>query len=125
MRRPTRRQGCSPCAGCRTRCSTGPERTTLALLRQMIDCGANVAKVGHMNLRIRNPLARELARQLAAKRKVSMTRAVIEALESELKNARMPLAERLAAIAGDLRSKAGKAGRVVSKNEIDAMWGGG
>ncbi|RVB39372.1 transcriptional regulator [Mesorhizobium sp. M7A.F.Ca.CA.004.05.1.1] len=78
-----------------------------------------------MNLRIRNPLARELARQLAAKRKVSMTRAVIEALESELKNARMPLAERLAAIAGDLRSKAGKAGRAVSKNEIDAMWGGG
>jgi antitoxin VapB len=93
----------------------------------MIDCGANVAKVGHMNLHIRDPRARELALQLAAKRKISMTRAVIEALESELvrEKGRAPLAERLAAIADDLRSKAGKAGRVVSKNEIDAMWGGG
>ncbi|RWC52851.1 type II toxin-antitoxin system VapB family antitoxin [Mesorhizobium sp.] len=80
-----------------------------------------------MNLRIRNPRARELARQLAAKRKISMTRAVIEALESELKreNDRVPLAERLAAIADDLRAKAGEGCRVVSKNEIDAMWGGG
>lgn len=60
-----------------------------------------------MNLRIRNSRARELARQLAAKRKISMTRAVIEALESELKreSARAPLAERLAAIAANLRRK--------------------
>ncbi|WP_292642396.1 type II toxin-antitoxin system VapB family antitoxin [Mesorhizobium sp.] len=64
-------------------------------------------RVGHLNLRIRNPRARELARQLAAKRKISMTRAVIEALECELKreNDRVPLAERLAAIAANLRRK--------------------
>ncbi|MEI9410524.1 type II toxin-antitoxin system VapB family antitoxin [Mesorhizobium salmacidum] len=37
-----------------------------------------------MNLRISNPRARELAFQLAAGRKVSMTRAVIDALENEL-----------------------------------------
>ncbi|WP_136617195.1 MULTISPECIES: type II toxin-antitoxin system VapB family antitoxin [Mesorhizobium] len=79
-----------------------------------------------MNLRIRNPRARELALQLAAKRKISMTKAVIEALESELmrEKGRAPLAERLAAIAADLRTKAGAGGPVVSKDEIDGMWGG-
>lgn len=78
-----------------------------------------------MNLQVRNPRAYELARKLAAKRKVSMTAAVIEALEAELKreNARQPLAERLAAIADELKAKAGEGGRDMSKNEIDAMWG--
>ncbi|MBZ9775093.1 type II toxin-antitoxin system VapB family antitoxin [Mesorhizobium sp. CO1-1-8] len=78
-----------------------------------------------MNLQIRDPRARELARQLAAKRKISMTEAVIEALESELKreSGRVPLADRLAAIAEDLRAKAGQGGRPVSKDEIDDMWG--
>nr|WP_245276136.1 type II toxin-antitoxin system VapB family antitoxin [Mesorhizobium sp. LNHC220B00] len=54
-----------------------------------------------MNLQIRDPRARELAQRLAAKRKISMTEAVIEALESELKreSGRAPLARRLAAIA--------------------------
>lgn len=78
-----------------------------------------------MNLQIRDPRARELARRLAAKRKISMTEAVIEALESELKreSGRVPLAERLAAIAGDLKAKAGQGGRAVGKDEIDDMWG--
>ncbi|MBN9218080.1 MAG: type II toxin-antitoxin system VapB family antitoxin [Mesorhizobium sp.] len=78
-----------------------------------------------MNLQIRDPRARELARRLAAKRKISMTEAVIEALESELKreSGRVPLAERLAAIAGDLKAKAGQGGRSVGKDEIDDMWG--
>lgn len=78
-----------------------------------------------MNLRIRDPRARELAFQLATKRKISMTRAVIEALENELKRerGRAPLAERLAAIADDLRAKANDFGRAVSKDEIDGMWG--
>ena len=49
-----------------------------------------------MNLQIRDPRARELARQLAEKRKISMTEAVIEALESELQreHEQIPLAER-------------------------------
>lgn len=78
-----------------------------------------------MNLQVRNPRAYELARKLAAKRKVSMTAAVIEALEAELEreNARQPLAERLAAIANDLKAKAGEGGRDMSKKEIDTMWG--
>ncbi|RUW94356.1 type II toxin-antitoxin system VapB family antitoxin [Mesorhizobium sp. M7A.F.Ca.US.010.02.1.1] len=78
-----------------------------------------------MNLQIRDPRARELARRLATKRKISMTEAVIEALESELKreSGRVPLADRLAAIAEDLKAKAGQGGRPVSKDEIDDMWG--
>ncbi|RUW57622.1 type II toxin-antitoxin system VapB family antitoxin [Mesorhizobium sp. M7A.F.Ca.US.008.03.1.1] len=78
-----------------------------------------------MNLHIRDPRARELALQLTAKRKISITRAVIEALENELKRERayVPLADRLAAIADDLRAKAGDSGRAVSKGEIDGMWG--
>lgn len=78
-----------------------------------------------MNLQIRDPRARELARRLAAKRKISMTEAVIEALESELKreSGRVPMADRLAAIANDFKTKAGKGGRPVSKDEIDDMWG--
>ena len=78
-----------------------------------------------MNLQVRNPRAYELARKLAAKRKVSMTAAVIEALEAELarENARQPLAERLATIANDLKAKAGESGRDMTKEEIDAMWG--
>jgi antitoxin VapB len=78
-----------------------------------------------MNLQIRDPRAHELARRLAAKRKISMTEAVIEALESELKreSGRIPLAERLAAIASEFKARAGQGGRPVSKDEIDDMWG--
>lgn len=78
-----------------------------------------------MNLQIRHPRAHELARRLAEKRKVSMTEAVIDALEAELKreSKRTPLAERLAAIAGELKAKSGPGGRPVGKDEIDEMWG--
>lgn len=78
-----------------------------------------------MNLQIRDPRAHELARKLAERRKISMTEAVIEALEAELKRerARRPLPERLAALAADLKAKAGKGGRDMSKDEIDDIWG--
>ena len=78
-----------------------------------------------MNLQIRDPRARDLARQLAEKRKISMTEAVIEALESELQREReqIPLAERLAVLSNDLRAKARSGGRDLSKDEIDEMWG--
>ncbi|WP_019173008.1 type II toxin-antitoxin system VapB family antitoxin [Pseudaminobacter salicylatoxidans] len=78
-----------------------------------------------MNLQIRDPRAHALARKLAEKRKVSMTEAVIEALEAELKRetARIPLAERLAILADGLKAKAGADGRNMSKEEIDSMWG--
>lgn len=79
-----------------------------------------------MNLQIRDPRAHDLARRLAEKRKISMTQAVIGALQAELKreDAGTPLAERLAALAGNLKAKADKgAGRDMSKDEIDEMWG--
>ncbi len=78
-----------------------------------------------MNLQIRDPRAHELARKLAARRKISMTDAVIEALEAELRREgeKKPLAERLTAIARELQAKAGKGGREMSKEEIDVMWG--
>jgi antitoxin VapB len=78
-----------------------------------------------MNLQIRDPRAHELALELARKRRVSMTEAVIEALEAELKreNQRAPLATRLVAIAAELGAKAGDDGREMSKDEIDQMWG--
>ncbi|GLS38301.1 hypothetical protein GCM10010869_38950 [Mesorhizobium tianshanense] len=50
---------------------------------------------------------------------------MIEMRESELKqeSGRIPLAERLAAIAHALKAKAGKYGRPVNKDEIDDLWG--
>ena len=76
-----------------------------------------------MNLQIRDPRAHELARRLAEKRKVSMTDAVIDTLEAELRRESRPLAERLATIAGELRSKARPGGHDMTKEEVDAMWG--
>ena len=78
-----------------------------------------------MNLQIRDPRAHELARKLAEKRNVSMTEVVIDALEAELKreNEGKPLADRLAALAEELRAQRGEAGRDLEKDEIDRLWG--
>jgi antitoxin VapB len=78
-----------------------------------------------MNLQIRDPRARELAQKLAEKRKVSMTDAVIGALQAELgrEQERTMLADRLAPLIAELRSKAGKGGHVMTKDEVDSMWG--
>lgn len=78
-----------------------------------------------MNLQIRDPRARELARELAERRNTSMTEAVILALEAELRRDgdRLPLAERAKALAAELRSRSTGAGRDMTKDEIDAMWG--
>jgi len=79
--------------------------------------------VNAMNLQIRDPRAHKLARELAAERKVSLTEAVIDALEAELRRARTPLAKRLALIADTLQAQATKGGRDLSREEIDEMWG--
>ena len=78
-----------------------------------------------MNLQIRDPRARELARQLAQEKRMSMTEAVINALESELQRARekIPLEDQLAAIAADLKAKSKGTGHRMTKDEIDEMWG--
>jgi antitoxin VapB len=78
-----------------------------------------------MTLQIRDGRARELAQKLAEKRNVSMTAAVIQALEEELRreNTKIRLADRIARIAADLRSQAGPHGRPINKDEIDDLWG--
>lgn len=78
-----------------------------------------------MTLQIRDERARVLAEKLARKRNVTMTTAVIQALEEELRReiAKAPLSKRIADIAKDLKGQAGPGGRAVSKDEIDDMWG--
>ena len=76
-------------------------------------------------LQIRDSRARELAKELAAKRGVSMTEAVVQALEGELRREaeREPLAVRAARIAADLAALGGPGGRTTAKAEIDETWG--
>lgn len=78
-----------------------------------------------MNLQIRDKRAHELARRLAARRNTSMTEAVITALENELgRDASEPrLRERVARIVDDLHRRSPGGGRVMTKDEIDEMWG--
>jgi antitoxin VapB len=80
-----------------------------------------------MNLQIRDPRARALAKRIAERRKISMTEAVIEALDAEVQrlSAGLPLAERLDAIAHELARLAQQGGRDMSQDEIDAIWGHG
>ena len=75
-------------------------------------------------LNIRNPKAHALASKLASLRKVSITDAVLAALEAELKReqAQIPLAQRLEALADRALARAGKDGREVGEDERDALW---
>ena len=77
-----------------------------------------------MPLNIRDPRAAELAKELAALRKTTMTAAIIEALQNEIKRERdkVPLRERLAQIALTTRALAGRKGRPVPRSEVDDMW---
>ena len=76
-------------------------------------------------LQIRDERARALAEQLAAQRKVTMTEAVIQALESELtrEKDKEPLASRLKRIAVALAAEGQSRGRVMTRDEIDSAWG--
>lgn len=75
-------------------------------------------------LNIRNPRARELARELAERRHVSITDAVVGALQAELarERAATPLVRRLAAIGERSCAKAGSSPRDLTDDERDAMW---
>jgi antitoxin VapB len=77
-----------------------------------------------MNLQIRDPRARELARRIAQRRHISMTEAVVEALEAEYRrvSAQAPLAERLDALADELAALAKPGGWDMTKEEVDALW---
>ena len=76
-------------------------------------------------LQIRDARARSLAQRLAAQRGVSMTEAVVQALQEELRRARAaePLAVRIRRISSELARRAGPNRRAMTKAEIDAMWG--
>ena len=77
-----------------------------------------------MPLHIRDERAATLARRLAERKRVTMTEAVIGALESALAREERPLAERIAEIAAEARRLGDpKRGRPVSKQEIDELWG--
>lgn len=77
-----------------------------------------------MNLQIRDPRARLLARRLAQSRNISMTDAVIEALEAALSREAHTetLATRAARIASALRGQAQPGGHRMSREEIGDMW---
>lgn len=76
-------------------------------------------------LTIRDPRAARLARRLADSRKITMTQAVITALEHELRRERdaTPLAARLDALARKARAMAGPGAREMTQDEIDALSG--
>lgn len=59
------------------------------------------------------------------RRKVTMTEAVIQALEAEFRREAetTPLADRVARIADELKAAAGPNRRTMTRDEIDAMWG--
>jgi len=78
-----------------------------------------------MNLQIRDKRARELAEELAGRRNVTMTEAVIAALEAELRRERSTTASAVgvADLVKELRDAGEPGGRDLTSDEIDAMWG--
>lgn len=78
-----------------------------------------------MMLSIRDPEAHELARRLAEARGVTITEATIQALRGALAADRekIPLPERLAAIADRARGLSRPGGQDMDKDGIDRMWG--
>lgn len=78
-----------------------------------------------MGISIRDPEVGELARELARLRRSNMTEAIAHALRSELKRERdkRPLAERLEELADETLAMGRPGGHVMTKDEIDDLWG--
>ena len=80
-----------------------------------------------MALSIRNPRVEELARELARKRKTTMTDVIAKALEKDAKAEAeadtRPLYEQVKEIADRLKRKGKPGGHMMTKEEIDRMWG--
>jgi len=77
-----------------------------------------------MALHIRDDRAARLARELADRRGVTMTQAVVDALEGALARDARPLSERLK----DIAREAARLGdpsqrRKIKKQDIDELWG--
>jgi antitoxin VapB len=96
----------------------------LLLLENTAGIGRTPGRSGfNMALYIRDQRAALLARQLAARKKTTVTQAVVTALQQALAREARPLHERINEIASEAR-RAGKrgSGRVMSKREIDKLW---
>jgi antitoxin VapB len=78
-----------------------------------------------MNLQIRDPRARDMARKLAVMNDCTMTEAVVDALDFRIKSVKQkrPLAEVAAELAAELRALSTGPGHTMTKDEIDEMWG--
>ena len=78
-----------------------------------------------MGISIRDPKVDELARELAKLRKTNMTEAIGHALRVELarERTRPSLEERLEGLARETMAMAKPGGHMVTKEEIDALWG--
>lgn len=76
-----------------------------------------------MNLQIRDPRARKLARRVAERDGTSMTAAVVKALEAEAARPRETLVESIERIQEELLRISRPGGRALAKEEIDEMWG--
>jgi antitoxin VapB len=78
-----------------------------------------------MNLQIRDPRARTLAEELAERRQITMTEAVIVALEAELMRDKVQEMSALgvADLVDELRKLGNPGGRNLTKDEVDEMWG--
>jgi antitoxin VapB len=77
-----------------------------------------------MPLNIRDPRAHILAKKLADARHITMTAAIIQALEKELKHeqSRIPLKDQFALLAAQIKAESSIKGRSISRDEIDSMW---
>jgi hypothetical protein len=80
-----------------------------------------------MALSIRNPRVVELARELAIKRKTTMTDVIVKALEKDAKAEAQAdtrsLHEQLKEMAEEFKRKGKPGGHIMTKDEIDRMWG--
>jgi antitoxin VapB len=78
-----------------------------------------------MNLQIRDPRAREMARKLAKAQDCTMTEAVVDALDHRLRqiDSRDSLRVTAERIRNRLKEKAKLGGKDVPKAEIDTLWG--
>ncbi len=80
-----------------------------------------------MALSIRKPRVEEMARTLATKRKTTMTDVIEKALEKELKAEAevdtRSLYEQVKELSDELKRKGKPGGHMMTKEEIDRMWG--
>jgi len=78
-----------------------------------------------MGISIRDREVGDLARELARLRQTNMTEAIAHALRSELKRERdkRPLEDRLEDLADETMAMAKPGGHVMTKEEIDELWG--